>query len=64
MKGLEVCQSSDTTLFALGKFLGKLRRMGWHPADIRAVERNIHELLSWNLGDKTLAVAADCLAMG
>jgi hypothetical protein len=64
MAGLETCQSSETPLLAFGEFLGKLRRSGWHPADIRAVEKNTLELLSWNLGDRSSTTAADCLAMG
>ena len=64
VRGLEVCQSSDTPLLAFGEFLGYLRRMGWHPADIRAVERNILELLCWNREDKTATTTDNCLAVG
>jgi hypothetical protein len=34
---------------SLGEFLGKLRRLGWHPAEVRAVELNILELLHWKI---------------
>jgi hypothetical protein len=47
--GLEVCRSSETPLASLGEFLGKLRRMGWHPADVRAAELSILELLQWKI---------------
>ena len=62
--GLDNCQTSDTPLLALGEFLGNLRRLGWHPADMRAVERNILELLRWNHEDMTVAMPGDCLVVG
>ena len=47
--GWDVCQSSEAPLVTLGEFLGKLRRMGWHPADIRAVEQCVLELMQWKI---------------
>jgi hypothetical protein len=47
--GMEVCQSSETPMASLGEFLGKLIRMGWHPADVRSVKLNILELLRWKI---------------
>ena len=47
--GLEVCRASETPMASLGEFLGKLRRMGWHPADVRAAELSILELLQWKI---------------
>jgi hypothetical protein len=47
--GMDVCQSSETPLASLGEFLGRLRRLGWHPADVRAVELSILELLQWKI---------------
>jgi hypothetical protein len=64
MAGLDNVQTSDTPLLALGQFLGQLRRMGWHPADIRAVERNILEVLSWSPDGKSVAGPNSCLVAG
>ena len=47
--GLDVCQSSATPMASLGEFLEKLLRMGWHPADVRAVKLNVLELWRWKI---------------
>jgi len=44
--GLKFCQSNASPLASLGEYLGRLRRLGWHPADMRAVEQHILELLN------------------
>lgn len=51
--GMDLCQSSDTPLTTLGWFLGKLRRIGWHPADTRLVENCILELLQSRRDNRT-----------
>jgi len=43
--GLQFCQSNASPLTSLGEYLGRLRRLGCHPADMRAVEQHILELL-------------------
>jgi hypothetical protein len=55
--GLEQCQSSDAPLLILGEFLGHLRRLGWHPADRRAIELSILELLGTAAGPYQLETA-------
>jgi hypothetical protein len=47
IKGLEYCDQSDSPLVALGDFLGRLRRRGWHPTDVRVVEQSVLELMGW-----------------
>ena len=49
MAGLEACRSSHTPVASLGEFLGKLRRMGWHPEDTRLVEQCVLELMQWRV---------------
>src|SRR6476469_5154450 len=54
--GMDLCQSSDVPLNTLGWFLGSLRRIGWHPSDVRMVEQCILELLQWKKDQGTSQV--------
>jgi len=47
MAAMEKCRRSQSPVASLGEFLGELRTLGWHPADIRSVERDAIELLRY-----------------